>query len=85
MRYRGEERTTELPLTQDMIGQLAFEAAFRNLTIGELIGQLIVAVADKDLLQRVLKKSSLSAVLVSWFSAVESKASCLSTSVCVIV
>ena len=22
MRYRGEERTTELPLTQDMIGRL---------------------------------------------------------------
>ena len=85
MRYRGEERTSELPLTQDMIGQLAFEAAFRNLTIGELIGQLVVAVADKDLLQRVLKKSSLSAVLVIWLSAVESKASWLSTSVCVIV
>jgi len=85
MQYRGEERTTELPLTQNMIGQLAFEAAFRNVTIGELIGQLIVAVADKDLLQRVLQKSSLSAVLVIWLSAVESKASWLSTSVCVIV
>jgi hypothetical protein len=47
MRYRGEERTTELPLTQDMIGQLAFEAAFRNVTIGELIGELIVAVAKE--------------------------------------
>jgi hypothetical protein len=47
--------TTELPLTQDMIGQLAFEAAFRNMTIGELIGQLIVAVADKDLLQTLLE------------------------------
>jgi hypothetical protein len=60
MRYRGEERTTELPLAQDIIGQLAFEAAFRNVTIGELIGKLIVAVADKDLLQRVLQKSLLS-------------------------
>jgi hypothetical protein len=55
MQYKGEERTTELPLTQDMIGQLAFEAAFRNATIGELIGQLIVAVANKDLLQAVLE------------------------------
>jgi hypothetical protein len=43
MQYRGEERTTELALTQDMIGQLAFEAAFRNMTIGELIGELIAA------------------------------------------
>jgi hypothetical protein len=55
MQYRGEERTTELPLTQGMIGQLAFEAAFRNVTIGELIGQLIVAVQEKDLLQTVLE------------------------------
>ena len=84
MRYRGEERTTELPLTQDMIGQLAFEAAFRNVTIGELIGKLIAAVADKDLLQRVLLKSSLSPVLGIWLPAVESEAlTWLSTSVCV--
>jgi hypothetical protein len=54
MRYRGEERTTELPLPQDMIGQFAFEAAFRNMTMEELIGQLIVAVANQDLLQTVL-------------------------------
>src|SRR5215468_3527158 len=55
MRYRGEERTTKLPLTQDMIGQLAFEAAFRNVTIGELIGELIAALLNKDLLQTVLE------------------------------
>ena len=42
MRYRGEERTTELPLTQDMITQLAVEAAFRGVPIGDLIGDLIV-------------------------------------------
>ena len=56
MRYRGEERTTELPLTQDMVGQLAFEAAFRNVRIGELIGELIVAVLKEDLLQTVLER-----------------------------
>jgi len=44
MQYRGKERTTELPLTQDMIGQLAFEAAFRKVSIGAFIGELIVAV-----------------------------------------
>jgi hypothetical protein len=42
MRYRGEERTTELPLTQDMIGHLAVEAAFRSVTICDLIGDLIM-------------------------------------------
>jgi hypothetical protein len=55
MQYMGEERATELPLTQDMIGQLAFEAAFRNGRIGELIAELIVAVLKKDLLQTVLE------------------------------
>jgi len=42
MRYRGEERTTELPLTQDMITQLAVEAAFRGVPICDLIGDLIM-------------------------------------------
>jgi hypothetical protein len=47
MQYRGEERTTELPLTQNMIGQLAFEAAFRNVSMGELIGEIIVALLKR--------------------------------------
>jgi hypothetical protein len=55
MQYRGEQRTTELRLAHDMIGLLAFEAAFRNVTIGELISELIVAVVNKDLLQAVLE------------------------------
>ena len=49
MRYRGEERTTELPLTQDMIGRLALEAAFRDVSMGELLSEIIVAVINKDL------------------------------------
>jgi hypothetical protein len=55
MQYRGEERTTELPLAQDMIGQLALEAAFRNVSIGEFIGEIIVAVLKQDLLQTALE------------------------------
>jgi hypothetical protein len=54
MQYRGKERTTETPLTQDMIRQLAFEAAFRNVRMGELIGEIIVAALKRDLLQTVL-------------------------------
>ena len=42
MRYRGEERTTGLPLTQDIIGELAVEAAFRGVPICDLIGDLII-------------------------------------------
>jgi hypothetical protein len=51
IQYRGEERTTELPFTQAMIAQLAFEAAFRNVSIGKFIGELIVAAVEQDLLQ----------------------------------
>ena len=56
MQYRGGERITELPLTQDMIRQLAFEAVLRNMRIGELIGELMVAMLKKDLFQRVLQR-----------------------------
>jgi hypothetical protein len=42
MRYRGEEQMIELPLTQDMIRQLAFEAALRGVPISDLICDLIV-------------------------------------------
>ena len=59
MRYKGEERTTELPLTHDMIGQLAFEAELRNMKIGELIGELMVAMLKKDLFQAVLEQKKL--------------------------
>ena len=58
MQYRGKERTTELPLTQDMIGQLAFEAAFRKVSIGEFIGELIAAVVKQDLLQLMRVRDS---------------------------
>jgi hypothetical protein len=54
MQYRGDERTKELPLTQDMIGQLAFEAQFRNMSIGGLVGELLIAIIKRDLFQHVL-------------------------------
>jgi hypothetical protein len=53
IQYGGEERTAELPVTQDIIGQLAFEAAFRNVSIGEFIGELTVAAVKQDLLLSV--------------------------------
>jgi len=53
MQYRGEERTTELSLTPDMIGKLAFEAAFRKVSIGEFFSEVIESVVNQDLLQLV--------------------------------
>src|SRR5215831_2034933 len=67
MQYRGDERTTELLLTQDMIWQLAFEAQFRDMSIGELVGELLIVIMKKDLFQQVLRKHTLStAVHSSW-------------------
>jgi len=54
MKYRGDEQTSELLLSQDMIRQLAFEAQFRNMSIGEFVGELLVAVLKRDLFQHVL-------------------------------
>jgi hypothetical protein len=53
MKYRGHERTTELPLTQDMIMQLVFEAQFRNMRIGALVGELLLAIMKRGIFQHV--------------------------------
>jgi hypothetical protein len=59
MKYRGHERIRELPLTQDMIRQLAFEAQFRNMSIGEFVGELLIAMMKRDdLFQHVLEPNS---------------------------
>jgi hypothetical protein len=58
MKYRSHERTSELPLTQDMFTQLAFEAQFRNMSIVELVGELLIATMKRDLFQQVLEPNS---------------------------
>jgi hypothetical protein len=55
MKYRGHERTTELPLTQDMIMQLVFEAQFRNMRIGALVGELLLVIMKRDIFRHVLE------------------------------
>jgi hypothetical protein len=58
MQYRSCERITELPLTQDMISRLAFEAQFRGMSMGKLVGELIIAMIKEDLFQDVLEQNS---------------------------
>jgi hypothetical protein len=58
MQYRGGERITELPLTQEMISCLAFEAQFRGMSMGKLVGELIIAMIKEDLFQQVLDQNS---------------------------
>jgi hypothetical protein len=70
IQYNGMERTTQLPFTLDMIGQLAWEAELldmigqlaweaelRDMRIGELIAELIVAMVRKVLFPVVLDPS----------------------------
>ena len=48
MQYRGEERTTEIPLTHDMMRQLALEAWLRDKKVGEVVSEMIIAVFKRD-------------------------------------
>ena len=52
----GEEQSTDLPLDQAMIGQLALEAEIRNMRIGELLAALIIAIVKGDLLEPLLQQ-----------------------------
>jgi hypothetical protein len=56
IQYNGMGRTIELPLTLDEVARLAWEADFRDMRIGQFIGELIAAMVRKDLLRAVLDK-----------------------------
>jgi hypothetical protein len=54
MQYNGKEQDTALPLTPEMIGQLALEASARDQKIGELAKDLLEGVTNKGLFEEVL-------------------------------
>src|SRR5262245_27652089 len=54
MKYKGQERNTALPLTSNMISQLALEASFRDQKIGELAKDLVESVMQNGLFKEVL-------------------------------
>jgi hypothetical protein len=56
MQYNGREQSTPLPLTPNMISQLALEASARDQKIGELTKDLLQAVTEKGLFDKVLEK-----------------------------
>ena len=47
----------DLPLHHDLIGELALEASFRGQTIGHLIGEILMQVMEKDLVDDILRKA----------------------------
>ena len=48
MQYQGWERIIELPLSHDLLGRLAIEAHFHNLSVGEMAVKLITAAVKAD-------------------------------------
>jgi hypothetical protein len=54
MRYQGEEKTTDIPLPSPAIEVLALEATWRDLDIAGLIGQVLVAAINKDMIHKIL-------------------------------
>jgi hypothetical protein len=55
--YNGVERTTQVPLTRRGIERLALEAGLRDMKIGELVRQVIVATVEKNFFQKLLERS----------------------------
>jgi len=57
IQYRGEERTTEIPLTPDMMRQLAIEAWLRDMKMGEVVSEVIIGVIKGNLFHPVLGRT----------------------------
>ena len=53
MQYRGKEVTTDLPLRSHAFGELALIAMLRDLSIPELVGQILAGAINKDMIKEV--------------------------------
>jgi hypothetical protein len=49
------KQTTDIPLPSAAMEVLALEAMSRDLDIAELIGQVLVAAINKDMIQKILR------------------------------
>jgi hypothetical protein len=54
MRHRDREVTADIPLTAHAIEALALERALRDLGIGKLVGQILVAAIKKGMIREIL-------------------------------
>jgi hypothetical protein len=55
MRHKGKEKTIELSLPSPAIEVLALEAMSRDLNIAGLIGEVLVAAINKDMIRELLR------------------------------
>jgi DNA-binding CsgD family transcriptional regulator len=55
MRYRGKEVSTDLPLTSHALGELALIAMLRDLSIPELVGQILAGAIKNDMIKEILQ------------------------------
>ena len=55
MRHQGKEHTADIPLSSATIEVLALEATWRDLAITELLGQMLVAAINKDMIHKILR------------------------------
>jgi len=55
---QNRQAAVDLPLSQDVIGQLALEAAIRDQTIANLIGKIVRQVIAKDLVGEILRNDN---------------------------
>ena len=55
MRRNGEEKTTDIPLPSAAIELLALEAMSRDLDIAALVGQVLVAAINQDMIHKILR------------------------------
>jgi hypothetical protein len=58
LRYKGKERTIDLPLDQGLFGQFSLEAEFRSMSVVDLIGKILLSISQNDLFDLVLEQSS---------------------------
>src|SRR5262249_33579801 len=55
LRHKGKQTATDLSLSSPAIEVLALEAMSRDLDIAELIGQVLIAAINKDMIQEILR------------------------------
>jgi hypothetical protein len=56
MRHQGKDQTSDIELPSRAMEALALEAMSRDLDIAELIGQILVAATNKDMIHKILRR-----------------------------